>query len=110
MVQTATPGGVPISFDAFALLLGPRRTVVAPGRPGSRQLLPPLRAGGRPRVRIVGAVAPRERVQAGHPDEVYLRLLRRDHRMERHTEDGWRGLIDRYRNLPAHPHDPRYVR
>ena len=90
MSGTAIPSGPPIPYAAFARGLGPRTTVVAPpARPGQ---------------------APRVQVDPGHPDEVYLRLLRINHGRENHTEAEWAALIEGYRNAPAHPADPRYVR
>jgi hypothetical protein len=39
----------------------------------------------------------------GTRDEVWVRLLQQQHGRENHTQDEWKGLIDRYRPLPAHP-------
>lgn len=44
----------------------------------------------------------------GHSDEIWIKLLEMRHGIERHTADGWMALIDKYRDEPAHPADPRY--
>jgi len=45
---------------------------------------------------------------AGSDDEIWLKLLARLHGHERHTSADWRALIDKLRDMPAHPSDPRY--
>jgi hypothetical protein len=75
-----------ISFAAFAATLHPRRV--------------PLVRAGRPVVRagtVVMTVAP------GHPDEIWLRLLKVRHGTERHAVAAWSALIDEMRDEPAHP-------
>lgn len=82
----------PIPLAAFGALLRPQLTatqVVQNRRPGS----PPHT------IRVYSA---------GHPDEIWLKLLEVRHNNERHTEQEWRALIDKYRDEPAHPADPNY--
>lgn len=58
-----------------------------------------------------GRTVPQTRViRPGSDDEIWLKLLRMRHPNERHSIAGWHKLIDRYRNEPAHPHDPRFGR
>ena len=45
----------------------------------------------------------------GHPDEVWLKLLKIRHGGEKHTVQGWNALIDAMRDEPAHPSDPRFA-
>lgn len=40
---------------------------------------------------------------AGTPDEIWTRWLQMQHGAENHTPTEWRGLIEQYRHLPAHP-------
>jgi hypothetical protein len=42
-------------------------------------------------------------VTPGHPDEIWLKLLRIRHGAERHTHAEWASLIDAAREEPAHP-------
>lgn len=82
-VETAEP---PVSLAAFAAALRPRQV--------------PLVKGGRPVVRqgvVVMTVAP------GHPDEIWLKLLKVRYGAERHTPSEWSALIDGMRDEPAHP-------
>lgn len=85
MSETAT-GALPIAFAAFAATLRPHRV--------------PLVRNGRT-VTVKGAVV--MTVSAGHPDEIWLKLLKIRYGSERHTEADWRRLIDRMREEPAHP-------
>ena len=85
-VQPAAPVEPPVAFDAFAATLRPRRV--------------PLTRNGRPVVRQGVAVMT---VAAGHPDEIWLRLLRIRHGAERHAPAEWSALIDGMRDEPAHP-------
>lgn len=78
-----------VPLAAFAALLQPKivtRTVMVRGRP----------------VQVPVDVDP------GDPNEVWLMLLKLRHGHERHTVTEWHGLIDRYRDEPAHPADSRY--
>lgn len=86
----SAPVGPTMPFAAFAASLGPQASVVAPAtRPGQ---------------------VARVRVDPGHPDEVFLRLLRNRHGRESHTHADWMALIERFRNEPAHPSDPNFAR
>ena len=76
----------PIAFAAFAATLRPRRV--------------PLVRNGRPVV-VNGSAA--MTVVAGHPDEVWLKLLKIRYGTERHSEAEWWVLIDGMREEPAHP-------
>lgn len=49
-------------------------------------------------------------MQPGEPDEVWIKLMRIKHRMERHSITDWRKMLDRYRDEPAHPTHPDYTR
>jgi hypothetical protein len=42
-------------------------------------------------------------VAPGHPDEIWLRLLKVRHGTERHAVAAWSALIDEMRDEPAHP-------
>ncbi len=75
-----------VAFAAFAQTLRPRRITVPPARG----------ATGR-------AAVPQVRIEPGHPDEIWLKLLGMRHGREKHTPAGWRALIDGYRGQPAHP-------
>ena len=46
---------------------------------------------------------------AGHPDEIWLKLLEIRHGIERHTAADWHKLIAKYKQEPAHPADPNYA-
>lgn len=46
----------------------------------------------------------------GHPDEIWLKVLKINHGNERHTRAEWFAIIDGHRNRPAHPADPKYAR
>jgi len=76
---------VPVAFAVFAA-----------------SLRPPLKRDDKGKV--VGIEGP------GHADEIWLKFIKRQHGMERHSLAGWMALIDRYRDQPAHPADHRYVR
>lgn len=66
-----------MSFQEFAVSLRPRAIRDARGR-------------------AVG-------MEAGQPDEIWLKLLSGEHGAEKHTMREWTALIDSYRNKPAHP-------
>ena len=68
---------LPVSFQAFAVSLRPQPRRDASGRP-------------------VAFETP------GHPDEIWLKFIGIKHGIEKHSITGWMGLIDHYRNLPAH--------
>ena len=76
----------PIALATFATALRPRRV--------------PLVRNGRPVV-VNGAQV--MTVTEGHPDEVWLKLLKIRHGSERHTEAEWRAMVDGMRDEPAHP-------
>jgi hypothetical protein len=46
--------------------------------------------------------------EAGSPDEIWLKLLEIRYSHQRHTRSEWKALIDKLRDEPAHPTDPRY--
>ena len=85
--------GIPIAFAAFANTLRPRQV------PLVRNGVPVMRRG-RPGMTFM----------PGHPDQIWLRLVRIRHGGERHTETEWMALIDAMRDEPAHPSHPRYGR
>ena len=70
-------GDVPVAFSTFAATLRP-----IPQRD--------------PRGAVVA-------VSAGQPDEVWLKFIRQQHGMEKHTMAEWSALIDAWRDQPAHP-------
>lgn len=80
----------PVAFSVFAATLRPR--------------ILPLVRGGRA---VVRNGRPVQTVRAGHPDEVWLRLLRIRHGAEKHAPAGWQKLIDAMRAEPVHAADPR---
>jgi hypothetical protein len=41
--------------------------------------------------------------EAGHADEIWLKLLARAHGMEKRSVSSWQALIEHYRGQPAHP-------
>lgn len=87
------PTDFPVPFAVYAAALRPQRV--------------PLLRSGRQVIfkgRVVMTVTP------GHVDEVWLKMLKIRHGSERHTPAEWAGLIDKYREDPAHPTDPRMVR
>jgi hypothetical protein len=90
-VPAATPG-LPVAFATFAASLRPRAV--------------PLVRNGRP-VLFRGRQA--QTALPGHADELWLKLLRIRHGVEKHTAADWHALIDAMRDEPAHPSDPRYV-
>lgn len=49
-----------------------------------------------------------DKVFAGDPDEVWLKLLQINHGRERRSLADWSLLIDQYRDGAAHPADPRF--
>lgn len=87
---TESFAGPPVPYANFAATLKPRRV--------------PLVRGGKAVVQngrtLMTAVA-------GHPDEVWLKLLKIRHGGEKHTVQGWNALINAMRDEPAHPSDPR---
>jgi hypothetical protein len=90
--STPSPSQAPIPLAAFATTLRPRLT--ASRTVQSRQ------PGARPSV--INTYSP------GDPDEIWLKLLEVNHRIERHTSAEWRALIAKYKDEPAHPADPNY--
>lgn len=80
----------PVAFSVFAATLRPR--------------IMPLVRNGRT---VVRNGRPVQTVRAGHPDEVWLRLLRIRHGAEKHAPAGWQKLIDAMRAEPVHAADPR---
>jgi hypothetical protein len=54
-------------------------------------------------VRVRGRTAMLPVVVPGTPDEIWLKMLAVRHPNERHTLAGWRALIEKYRDEPAHP-------
>jgi len=84
-----SPVELAVPLRVFAATLGPRVT--------HRQVI----IGGVPR--MVAATA-----SAGHPDEVWMKLLSMRHQNERHTMTEWQALIEKYRDEPAHPLHPRW--
>jgi len=82
----------PVPLTVYAAALRPRR-------------VPLLRNGQQVafKGRVVMTATP------GHPDEIWLKLLKIRHGRERHTPAEWAKLIDKYREDPAHPTDPRMV-
>ncbi len=82
---------LPIPLATFAATLRPRLVETRP-------------------VRIRGVAAGTIPIHTpGHADEIWLKLLQMNHKIERHTEAGWHKLIEKYRHMPAHPSDPNYV-
>ena len=84
--QPPAPVEPPVPLAMFAATLRPRRVALV--------------KGGRPVIRggaVVMTVTP------GHPDEVWLKLLKIRHGAERHTHAEWAALIDAAREEPAHP-------
>ena len=49
-----------------------------------------------------------QRHSSGHPDEVWLKMLEIRHPNGRYSLDDWAKLIEKYRDEPAHPSDPKY--
>ena len=45
-------------------------------------------------------------VTPGEPEEIFLKLLKIRHGREKHTPAGWKALIEKYANEPAHPGQP----
>ena len=86
LVQPAAPVEPPVALAVFAATLRPQRV--------------PLVKNGRPVVRQ-GIVA--MTVTPGHPDEIWLKLLKIRYGAERHTSAEWSALIDGMRDEPAHP-------
>lgn len=82
--------GLPVPLSAFAREVGPSVS--------QRQ------------VRVHGRTVTLPMVTPGTPDEVWLKLLAVRHPNERHTITGWRALLDRYRDEPAHPAHPGWNR
>lgn len=74
----AEPEEVPVSFGAFAETLQPPKARDASGQ-------------------VIGITG------AGAPDEVWLKLLSRNHRNEKRSMESWQALIETYRTQPAHP-------
>ena len=104
----------PMSFAAFAATLRPQarprvrngQVVMSQARTITlRSSALPRRPGPR---RGVAAAKPVMDVVPGHPDEIWLKLLKLRHGTEKHDSAGWFALIDNYRGEPAHPADPRY--
>ena len=87
------PADFPVPLAVFAAALRPRRI--------------PLVRNGNPVVFKGRTVMTATR---GHPDEVWLKLLKINHGRERRTPEAWSALIDTYREQPAHPADPRMTR
>lgn len=71
----------PVPYDAFATTL--RSRTVNDGR--NRRMVP------------------------GHPDEVFLKLLKIRHGREKHTPAQWWALIERLKAEPAHPMHPGFA-
>lgn len=67
---------------------------------GLRPQTEPLRRNGRIVMRNGKAVTA---VTQGHPDQVWVKLLKIRHGKERHTAAEWNALIDSYREQPAYP-------
>ena len=96
-IVSAAPASAPVATVDFPV---PLQVYAASLRP---QRVPFLR-GGRP-VIVRGRQV--MTMSQGHPNEVWLRLLRIQHGRERHTPTEWAALIDQYREQPAHASDPR---
>ena len=77
-VPPAADEGPVLSFSAFAATLRPAIRRDAKGHP-------------------IGIAS------AGHPDEIWLKHLRKVHGVEKHTSAGWFTVIDGHRGEPAHP-------
>ena len=95
VVVQSDPAAAPlvVAFATFAASMQPRRV------PFTRNGAPVVHRG-----RTLMTMIP------GHPDEVFLRLVRIRHGGEKHDMAGWRTLIDAMRVEPVHPSDPRAVR
>lgn len=85
---------IPVPLASFAATLRPRQV--------DSRTVRSRRAGDPPQT--IGVFV------QGHEDEIWLKLLEVKHGIERHTAAEWHKLIDRYRDEPAHPADPRYGR
>jgi hypothetical protein len=75
----------PVPLSAFAATLRPRRV--------------PLTRNGKT---VVFKGRPVMTATAGHPDEIWLKLLKLRHGTEKRTHAQWRAAIDALRNQPAY--------
>ena len=85
-VSTGAPIDHPVPFRDYAKTQRPKEVaMVKAGKP--------VMFKGRP----VKTMTP------GEPNEIWLKLLKINHGTEKHTLAEWDGLIDTYREQPAHP-------